>query len=74
VEKGPSKTAARSALHEAITDRQHGGPSRAGVSVDLRRRGGDPPRKDRAQEREDSTRALYVFHLEGAILSGLGPL
>jgi integrase len=74
--KGPSKTAARSALHEAITDRQRGGTSRTGELTPASRF------SDAAaiylakieRKREDSTHALYVFHLEGTILPALGAL
>src|SRR3954452_6203484 len=73
---GPSKTAARNALHQAIQERQRGRGSRAGELTPASRF------RDAAalylakieRRREDSTHALYVFHLENTILPALGDL
>lgn len=74
---GPTKTAASTALHATIRDRQRGsGVARAGELT---------PSSTFAEaatlylakverKREDSTHALYAFHLESTILPALGAL
>lgn len=73
---GPSKTAARNALHEAIRDRQTSGGVRRNELTPSTRFGAVAAaylaRVER--RREDSTHALYEFHLNNTILPALGNL
>lgn len=73
---GGSQTAARSALHLVIQERQRGGGSRAGELTPASRfREAATVYLARVERRrEDSTRALYAFHLESTILPALGDL
>ncbi|WP_060711023.1 tyrosine-type recombinase/integrase [Pseudonocardia sp. HH130629-09] len=73
---GPTKTGARNALNEAISDRQRAGRQRAGeltpgstfadAAVLFLARV--------ASRRADSTHALYEFHLRNTILPAIGAL
>ena len=73
--QGPSKTAARGALHQTIQDRQRG--SGGGSVLTPASRFKDAAELYLAKvdrKREDSTHALYAYHLERTILPALGSL
>ncbi|GLZ49468.1 phage integrase [Actinomycetospora sp. NBRC 106375] len=73
--QGPSKTAARGALHQTIQDRQRG--SGGGRTLTPASRFGEAAELYLAKidrKREDSTHALYAYHLERTVLPALGAL
>ncbi len=72
---GSSQTAARNALHQTIKDRQRGSSRADGLTPASRFRDAATLFLARVEKRrEDSTHALYVFHLESTILPALGGL
>ncbi|PVZ08248.1 tyrosine-type recombinase/integrase [Actinomycetospora cinnamomea] len=73
--QGPSKTAARGALHQTIQDRQRG--SGGGSTLTPASRFKDAAELYLAKvdrKREDSTHALYAYHLGRTVLPALGAL
>ena len=73
---GPTQTAARSALHDAIRDRQSGG-GRTASELTPFSKFSDAATLYLAKvkrRRQDSTHALYEFHLNNTILPSLGSL
>ncbi|NMO88204.1 phage integrase central domain-containing protein [Actinomycetospora sp. TBRC 11914] len=73
---GPSKTGARNALHDLIRERQRGS-STGSRELTPASRFSDAANLFLAKierKREDSTHALYVFHLDSTILPALGAL
>ena len=73
--QGASKTAARGALHQTIQDRQRG--SGGGSTLTPASRFGEAAELYLAKvdrKREDSTHALYAYHLSRTVLPALGAL
>ena len=73
--QGSSKTAARGALHQTIQDRQRG--SGGGSTLTPASRFKDAAELYLAKvdrKREDSTHALYAYHLDRTVLPALGAL
>ena len=74
---GSTKTAARNALHDLIRERQRGVTAAGSSQLTPASRFSDAATLYLAKierKREDSTHALYVFHLESTILPALGAL
>lgn len=74
---GSTKTDARSALHDLIKERQRGGGGTSSSDLTPAARFRDAAVLYLAKierKREDSTLALYHFHLDGTILPALGEL
>ncbi|MFC5142045.1 tyrosine-type recombinase/integrase [Actinomycetospora rhizophila] len=73
---GPSKTAAKAALHELIQQRQRGKAGSAGglTPASRFREAAELYLAKVDRKREDSTHALYAYHLNRTVLPALGAL
>jgi hypothetical protein len=72
---GSSRTEARNALHNVIQSRQRGHETSRASGLTPASTFADVVYLTKTErKREDSTHALYVFHLVGTILPALGAL